>query len=110
MRQERSELAQWLYRNWFLVSVWSAAAMLAVVEMWVQLTFHPPLVVTLTMGAICFAALVAFAVLLLRLRRPVADLRYRWQTRDVDRAMKRPDASSTASGQADFDNPRRRKV
>ena len=87
MPLERSQLVRWLRRNWFLVVVLSFAMSLALVQAWVQWTFHPPLIVDGAVAIVALATLFVFVLVVLRLRRPLAEMRYRWLTRRVDRAM-----------------------
>jgi hypothetical protein len=69
----------------------SFAVVLGLIQFWLQWAFRPPLLITGIVGAVSIAALLGFVLALLYVRRPIADLRYRWLTRDVDRAIKHPD-------------------
>jgi hypothetical protein len=91
MPQERSQLGQWLRRNWFLTLIVCFALVLGLLQFWLQWALRPPLVITGIIGAVSVAALLGFVIALLHLRRPFADMRYRWLTRDVDRATKHRD-------------------
>lgn len=88
MAQEHSQRGAWLVRNWFLVLVVSFAVLLGAIQFWVERAFHPPLLITGVVSVVSIAALFGLVLGVLRLRRPFADLRYRWLTRDVSRAMK----------------------
>ena len=83
-------LLRWLGRNWFIVAVIAAALALGAVQLWVHLTFRPPWLIGGLISVAAIVLLLGFVWLLLALhslRRPLADLRYRWLTRDVDRLM-----------------------
>jgi hypothetical protein len=89
MPPERSQLARWFGRNGFLVLVVSFAMALGLAQVWLERAFHPPFLVFGVAAAISVAALFALVVAVLRLRQPLSDLRFRWLTRGVDRAVKR---------------------
>jgi len=88
MPPERSQLARWFVRNWFLVLVVSFAMALGLTQIWLERAFHPPFLVLVATGSIFVAALFGFAYAVLRLGQPLSDLRYRWLTRRIDRLMR----------------------
>ena len=80
---------RWAGRNWFIGVVVTVAALLALAQVWLRLAFDLPLIALAAVAGCAVAAFIAFVLSVLRLRRTWADLRYRWLTRQVDRAMKR---------------------
>jgi small basic protein len=88
MPQQPSQLGQWFRRNWFLALVISFALALGLIQFWLQWEFRPRLVVTGIITAVSVAVLLGFVLAVLRLRQPLADMRYRWLTREVDRAVR----------------------
>jgi len=97
MTPERSQLARWSGRNWLLVLVVSFAMALGLTQIWLERAFHPPFLVPVATGAIFVAALFGFAYAVLRLGQPLAELRYRWLTRRVDRLMRQTNRKAKAT-------------
>lgn len=91
MPLDRPKIPRWLGREWFTVLVLSCAMVLGLAQVWLERAFHPPVLVLVATGAFCVAAWVAFIYVVLRLRQPLHDLKYRWITRGVDRAMRQAD-------------------
>jgi len=78
MPPERSQLARWFRRNWFLVLVVSFAMVLGLGQMWLERAFHPPLLVLGAAATISVVALFGLVFIVLHLRQPLSDIRYRW--------------------------------
>ncbi len=93
MLHERVQPLRWLRRNWFVVLVVSFAVALGLGQLWFHRAVAPGPAAAAVDAIGSLAALVVFAVLLLvvpsKFRRRMRDLRYRWTTRAVDRAMRR---------------------
>lgn len=88
MPHDRSRFAEWLRREWFLVLVVSFAMVLGLAQVLIERAFRPPVLVLVAAGAISVAAWFGFVCAVLGLRQRLYDLRYRWLTRGVDRAMR----------------------
>jgi hypothetical protein len=74
---------------WFTLSIVVFSVAVGVLQFWIQkkLGLGPWVMTTLVAGSL--AAIGGFVLLLLRLRVPIEDFKYRLLTRDVDRAMQR---------------------
>jgi hypothetical protein len=94
--RERTQPWRWFRRNLFVVLVASFAVALGLGQLWFHLEVRPGRVAATVAAVAAVASLVAllvFAVIVMlvpgRLRRLLRDVRYRWLTRGVDRAMRR---------------------
>jgi hypothetical protein len=84
-----TKLRGYVQRNWFLTLVVSFALVLELLQIWIQRVFHLSILFTGVLAVIAIAAVLAWILLILRLRQPFTDARYRWLTRDVNRAMRK---------------------
>ena len=91
MPLKRAQHRRSVRRDWFLPLVVSFAVLLGVVQVGIQWVFHPPILVSGVLAVVAFAAWCGSILLVLRLGRPLTEMRYRWLTRDVDRAMRKAD-------------------
>lgn len=89
MPLQRAQLRRCLQRNGFLLLVVSFALLLELVQIWIQRVFHLPILVTGLLAVVAIAALFGWILLILRLRQPLADVRYRWLARGVNRTMRK---------------------
>lgn len=94
MPRQHEKLRNRMQRDWFLTLVVSFALLLAVAQVWIQRAFDPPIVVSRLLGAVNIAALLGWILLLLRLRQPSTDMKYRWASRNMDRAMRKTNGRS----------------
>jgi hypothetical protein len=91
--RERTQPWRWFRRSGFVVLVVSFAIALGLAQLWFHLEVRPGRVAAAVAAVASLVALLVFAVIVMlvpgRLRRLLRDVRYRWLTRGVDRAMRR---------------------